>query len=562
MFKRMLAGALSAAAVAALALPGAASAAPAVDTAYFNQVASTLKTQSSHVYVDPKASPTITGAQLSILESQIVGTRKSIYVVMLDNDKALATGSSANLLNALHQSFVALGNNAQVIGASTNKGFYANGFNEPAVANQAGPLAKSALASSGKNPFNTYTTWVTSVAAVQVPASVPTITRARSGNTGTSNRTSTAAPAPQKQGHGWAIFWIILATLVLLGVVYWLALRLMRGKQLTARKARIDRELSGVNTDLMDIDSAVQLHGVGKSSQSRAFNFVQKGQTALTDGDLESAEEYLEHAQSALQAAQAEIDRAENPVQPQVYTPPQSFVSSVPDDEDEPVVTTSSYSSSSQSSGNSAPRSIRARRSDGTTVVVNQTTYQPQQTQMPGFSHYYDGGNYNGIYMQPGFYADPFWNYVMMEEIFDHHDNQDGSYADGYRDGEREDNQNNSGDVDNSPATGTADGGDWNDGNTADDWSNPSADQQVDAGTTDGSSWGGSDTGTDSGSTDSGSSWSNDPAPADNSGWDSGSSGVDTSSTDSGGGWGGGDSGGYDSGSSFDSGSSDSGGGW
>jgi len=562
--KRMLAGALGAAAVTALALPGAASAAPAVDTAYFNQVVSQLKSSKHHVYLDPRAKPTITGAQASTLESQITGSGKSIYVLLLDNDKAPSStpAEQTQLLAGLHQAFAALGSNAQVIGASTKDGFYANGFNVPSVvANQAGPLAKSAARTSGKDPFKAYTTWVTSVAAIKVATNNTT---ANTGRAGTSTRTSTAAPVPQKDGHGWVIFWIILGSLVLVGVIVWIVVRSRKRKSETnRRKTRVKNGLETVNTELLDIYGS----SAPSSAQTRASLFVQKGQDALAANDIESAEEYLEDAQSALEAARAEANQAGSPVQPYDGDARTSDHFIDPQTEED-IVNDPATGGYTPQGSQRTPRAIRARRPDGSTVVVNNTTYQSQSTQQPGFDHFYAGGLYNGMYMAPGFYQDPFWSYVLAEKIFDDHHDSNGSYADGYRDGEREDQSTGNGAVDTSPTTGNADGGDWADGDTTNDWTDDSGSQTVGAGTTDGGSWEGSDNGTDSGTTDSGSSWSSDPAPAADSGsssggWDSGSS--SSSSSDSGSSWSSGDSGGgsYDSGSSFDSGSSsDSGGGW
>lgn len=174
-----------------------------------------------------------------------------------------------------------------------------------------------------------------------------------------------------------------------------------------------------------------------------------------------------------------------------------------------------SYRSPSGATSGAPSGGVRARDPQGRTVYVDNTRYIPVPVPTGAAPHYYGGGMYGGYYYAPGYYSDPFWNYVMMDAIID--ENQEAF--------EEHEEQN------------------------FDDQGNGYGDDTSYAGVPDGSSWG-SDYGYDP-SNDSGSSSSD----AGGSDW-SGGGGGSFSSGDSGGGYSSGDSGG-----SFSSGDS-GGGGW
>ncbi len=163
--------------------------------------------------------------------------------------------------------------------------------------------------------------------------------------------------------------------------------------------------------------------------------------------------------------------------------------------------------------------------------------HQPQLVQSTNNNLYFGGGWSGGVFYGPGYYSDPFWNFMVMESLLDHNQgvfDRDG-YNQGFTDGVR--HEDSSGGQTDQTSTSDSSGGDsW--GGTSSDSSDTSSSDSgggYDSNSSGGDSWGGSS------SSDSGGSSS-----SDDSGSSSGSS--DSSSYDSGGGSS------YDSGSSSDSG--------
>lgn len=60
------------------------------------------------------------------------------------------------------------------------------------------------------------------------------------------------------------------------------------------------------------------------------------------------------------------------------------------------------------------------------------TRYAVHNSYSDSHPHYWAGGMYGGRSYGPGYYSDPFWNYIMLDTILDHHDH---SYGHGGYDG-------------------------------------------------------------------------------------------------------------------------------
>lgn len=53
---------------------------------------------------------------------------------------------------------------------------------------------------------------------------------------------------------------------------------------------------------------------------------------------------------------------------------------------------------------------------DGEPVVVKQS-YRKSDSRDADHSHYYHGGTWNGTYYPGGWYSDPFWNFIVFNEL-------------------------------------------------------------------------------------------------------------------------------------------------
>jgi hypothetical protein len=447
------------AAIASLALatglglsltPGVANAAPTADE-YLSQVVNTLHQNGHHVYVDAAASPKITDDQASKLESQIDGSNRPIFILMIDNAVTSTVSNPDAFLQKARDAFSAVGLNGEAIGVSTSKGFYANGYNlRKEVASKAGPLAKTAVNAHKNDAYGAYSQWVSSLAAIKLPPAA---------------HGSWSAPAPSNKGSlpGWAILLIVLGGLIVLVLVIVLVVRAVKRRNQRIRDAqdnaertrRIERGLSTLESDLLALQADVETYPNAKPKHTVALAAVSAARSALSDGDINDAENQYDKASRAYDSAALIVDKAKNP---EAYTattvhtvyaedeeptprrrPRSRRPVTAPDDED-----TDSYNG----------RGFRAQGPSGTTVNVNQTSYPAQSYQAPGYGHYYGGGMYGGTYWAPGWYSDPFWTWVMLDELNDHH-----TYERGFQDGERAEGRNNGGEGDNS--SGTTGGASW-----------------------------------------------------------------------------------------------------
>lgn len=480
--------------------------------AYFAQVANGL--HANPVFVDAAASPTITTAQAAQLDSKIKATGKPMYIVLADNNQAFSAATPDEFLAGIHNALGA--NSSEVIAVSTSKGFYANGYNLPsAVADGAGAQARLVMSQATANgnkpvPFDVYSNWVANVAKIKV---------ASSGSSST--RTAPAASASHGLSGG-AIFLIVLAGLlviVLIIVAFTVSAKRRRQRANAVQTSkRLNRSIDELNDALLSMSANVTLHPEAEADHTQAMEAVQRATTAVGDNDLVDAQKHLDTAKRHRARAQQLI----NGVDPDVRTyaaPTRSRTSSA----------------SSRTVQDGGARGTRVQSPSGP-IVINNTTYAPQQVQTPAYNHWYAGGMYGGRYYGPGFYSDPFWTYeVLMMDAMMLDELNDDRY--GY--GDRDDRY----DGDRDTNAGTTDGGSWGDNGSGGDsgWT----DSNVSSGTTDGGSWGSgsSDTTGWGGGSDTSTYSTPDYGSGSGGGSDWGSSGGDS------GGWGG-DSGGGGSDSS------------
>jgi hypothetical protein len=480
---------------------------------YTKMVANSLR--NNPVYVDRNASPTLTADQRDQLSAQIRATGKPIYLILVDNTETKKFSGASAFLKQVHND---LGSNgSHVIGVSTSKSFSANGYNLPrAVADQAGPLTGTAMKNGGKNPYQVFSYWVGAIAKIQVPS-------------GTTTRPSTN-PAKSSTGGGTAlkVFLIILGAAVLILLVY-LALRAWFRKKddekdEAAQAGRLERRADTIDNGLMALlPDDLQKHPDADAKQTSGLEAVRSARTALAAGDTADAEGYLKTAQRHLDGATAIIEG--RPVREKVHSVVQDRL---PNDD-----IAGYYQSSTAPS--MANNTVRVQRPEGGSVTINHNNYS--QFQAPGFGYHYGGGMYGGQYWAPGYYSDPFWNYLVLSEVLDH----DHDYEHGYEAGRRDDYDSSY------RSEGTAAGTDW--GTSSVDTSQA---EVVDEGQASGTDWGSNDS--DSQSDNSGGWGSGDDSNNNDSGWSSNDDssnnwGSDSSSDTGGSSWdSGGDTGGDNSG--------------
>lgn len=398
-------------------------AAPAVASAqpnsYVTQVANSLR--SNHVYVDSSSPAVVSADQARQLSSQIASTHKPIYLAFVNASRSGETSAQAFLAD-LHR---AMGVNG-VVGISTSKGFYAAAFGEPhSIATQVDSLS-SQDASQIHGPsdlYPVYSRWISQVASLH-----------SSGSSSGAGHTVVVQQQP-KSHTGLIVFLVILGVLVL-GVAAFFGIRAYnRSRRSKEEETERHDELQVRYDDLVNRHEAlfndVQLHDDAKADYGAAQDALGAAEKSLSKGLLDATEEYLDRAESHYDKANRRVQGVPEPVAAVLAA------STVSASASRPPLTGGGYASSASSgSGNRQSSSgVRARRPDGSTVVINNTTYAPQPMQRAGYSNYWGGGYYGGMYYGPGYYQDPFWNFMMLDALTDDFGRGDDyAYRDGYQD--------------------------------------------------------------------------------------------------------------------------------
>lgn len=481
-----------------------------------------------HVVADPAAVPALKNANQ--LNDQINRTGEPIYVASVAPS---ATGVVTPL--SLEQAIVSkIGHFSGLIVVQDSQGYKQQAWNVPAaIANQAAPLLDKAAANHKGDPYGILSDYVTQLFRLTHPAATP----------------PAAAPqgAPHKTSYTW--LWIVLGIIAAIALI---AVAIMvfsaRKKKAEARRARedaIDQEIikQRANVDRLAEDVVGDHPEVSGDSQ-RATLALADAKKSRKAGNLTEAEAYLGNVRSAVASANIKLTPKAPPAPARssaVLTPPEPAFATVPEED--------------RKRG-----SIKTTNPDtGRQVTINNYNYRTQQS--PGYSNYYAGGMYNGMYFYPGYYPYAFWgagwgwnpvDVLIMDELL--MDRWNGSYPASVYEG----GYSNSGSdvyTDTSSSftdTNWSSTADTQETDTSYDGTETASDSGSDTSYDGGSSDSGSDTSYDGGSD---SSWDNSPAYADSgssSSYDSGSSSSSSwgSSSDSG------------SSSSWDSGSSSSGGGW
>lgn len=121
------------------------------------------------------------------------------------------------------------------------------------------------------------------------------------------------------------------------------------------------------------------------------------------------------------------------------------------------------------------------------------SSYEPHNRQSTTYNNYFGGGYYSGQYYAPGYYSDPFWNFLVMDALFDHHQHDYDSGDHG--DYDRDTNSGGGGDWSTSDSSysssGSGGGGDWGSSSSSYDSGSSSGGGDWGGGSSDSSSSGG-----------------------------------------------------------------------
>jgi uncharacterized membrane protein YgcG len=285
--------------------PGIASAQPA---SYITQITSAL--ESSPVYVDPNAAPSITPDQATQLEQQIRNTGRPIYLLLIDNQEGSHFPSPGSFMNQVYQGI----GKPSVVGTSTDVGFYAQGFGSlTALSSEANRLSGQ-LAGQVQRPedvFSAYTQWVDAVAGLPLPdVSGPTVP--------SEPPVATAAAPNSSPDSNWGYYALIfLAVLALIALGFFLVYKYNRKNRRNtsdvARKGRLTLKRDNLNDNLHAMYGGVQLHPDAEAAYGAAKRAVRSADASLDSGNLDDAQRHLAQANHHYQNARATIDGRHDP---------------------------------------------------------------------------------------------------------------------------------------------------------------------------------------------------------------------------------------------------------
>lgn len=461
--------------------------------------------RSSHVYVDPGATVTMSGSDAQSLASQI--GNGPVYIAVIPD-----VGSGYDSLpKQIGQGLGARGVYAVVSGKHFRAG--------------SNILPKGEAEALATQSFQNESPRVTGSI---VPMLSDFVNRVRSAMTSTPGgggrttvtTTTTTSFRPHKS-HALATFLWVLACLAILGLFLWAGVALVQHARNKAEQERIrlederrqaeedrrfkqaklkaENRMTSLAGDVVNLSDSAKLHPKAKSLYGQAVDLhTQAGvalESAQTVSDVNDALTLVSQAEGHMSNVKAYLD-GRDPIAEARAAEKERLKA-------EAAAERARVKEEARLAKEREARAAERREQQARAATVTPQNYTPSRTCTSSCGNYFGGGYYGGFYYGPGYYADPFWTWVVMDQLFDHsqYDYDNGNY----------------GNYDQTTTTTTtydSNGGDWGS-----------------------SSSNGGDWDSSSSSSSSGGDWGS-------------SSGYDYSS--SGGDWGGG---------SFDSGSSSSGGG-
>jgi hypothetical protein len=375
---------------------------PAWADAYTDDVVGRFNAQ-THVVADPTATPPLQNPEK--VNRQILTSRWTwspappVWVAAVAPSQTGVTTT-----DAIHN--IILGRNPEFSGVILiidSKGYHVRAYNVPkAIADSVDPLMGRAAKGHRNDTYGATTQFVSNLADVNVAPSHGPVT---------------TSPVVNAKHTSWTWLWVLLLIVgiaLALAGLFWLTVGRNRKRHRdTAAREQVKEELIYAESEVSDLDNAV----ITNSSEDVSAESL-KANASLNDarraygaGDYTAARAHLRVVESTV----AKANRKLFPLNVDAVT-------SVPN-EDRRQAT------------------VRTKNPDtGEYVTINNNNYST--TQQPGYTNYYPGGYYNGVFFYPGYYAYAFWgpgwgwaltDVLLMDALLDDH--WGGSYERGFEAG-------------------------------------------------------------------------------------------------------------------------------
>ena len=357
----------------------------------------------THVVADPTATPPLQNPDK--LNQQILASRWTwspappVWVAAVAPSQTGVTTP-----DGIHN--VILGRNPEfsgVILVIDSKGYHVRAYNVPKViANSVDPFMAQAAKGHRNDPDGATDEFVSKLADVNVPPSGGPVT------------TSPVVNAKHTSGTWlWVTLVIVGIALAVAGLFWFAAGRNRKRHKDTAAREEVKQELIYAESEVSDLDNAV----ITNSSEDVSAESL-KANASLNDarraygaGDYNAARAHLRVVESTV----ARANRKLFPVNVDAVT-------SVPNEDRRQAA-------------------VRTKNPNtGEYVTINNNNYST--TQQPGYTNYYPGGYYNGVFFYPGYYPYAFWgpgwswaltDVLLMDALLDDH--WGGSYERGFEAG-------------------------------------------------------------------------------------------------------------------------------
>ena len=368
---------------------------------YTDQLVGRFNSQ-THVVADPAARPPLQNPDT--LNQQILTSRWAWSPAPPIWVAAVAPGQTGvTTPDAVHN--IMLGRNpafSGVILVIDSKGYHVRAYNVPRViADNVDSFMGQSANDHRNDPYGATSEFVSKLSGADVAARGP----------------ATTSPVGHTKHTSWTWLWVLLIIIGIAGLIWFAASRNRKRRKDAEARDQIKQELIAAESDVADLDSAVVTNAdTDVSAESlKANSSLYDARKAYQAGDYTAAWAHLRNVRSTVNKANRKL----NPGQP---IPDVEAVMSVPD-------------------GDRRQATVRTKNPDtGEYVTISNNNYSA--TQQPGYTHYYPGGYYNGMFLYPGYYPYAFWgpgwgwgltDVLLMDALLDDH--WGGGYERGFEAG-------------------------------------------------------------------------------------------------------------------------------
>ncbi len=376
---------------------------PASADTYTDQLVGGFNAQ-THVVADQEAQPQLQNADK--VNQQILTSRWTwsstppVWVAAVARSQTGLTTA-----DAIHN--VILGRNPDfsgVILVIDSKGYHVRAYNVPeAIADSVDPLMGQSARDHRNDPYGATTEFVSKLSDVSVASGGP------------ASASPYANPNANAKHASWTWLWVMLAIvgigLAVAGLAWFAMNRNRKGRRDAAARDEIKQALIAAESGAGDIDNEVMTNsGVDVSAESlKANSSLHNARKAYEAGDYAAARAHLRVVESTVDRANQKLGRVNS-------RPGADAVVSVPDEDRRQA-------------------EVRTKNPDtGENVTINNNNYS--NAPQPGYTNYYPGGYYNGVFFYPGYYPYAFWgpgwgwaltDVLLMDALLDDH--WGGSYG-------------------------------------------------------------------------------------------------------------------------------------